>query len=159
MVRRSIKLITPCPCSDRWPDGHWIVEQTHFKDAEDLERVMNGMMERHMPITLRARDRVRLRRDIKATITPEQIRLESYGLTTTVEHLPRIQQLAPVIVAGDRTAGEIAIEMEDTYGWPAEKVMSTLNWLFDQGLLDEEPRQATVVAPPAALSRVKETAS
>lgn len=161
MVQRSVRLITPCASSDKWTNGYWILEEGTFRDATEFAALIEGMTERHMPLALRARDVVRLRRDIKLTMTGDEIRLQSYGCTTTITDLPHMQLLAPAVAAGNRTAGDIAIQMEDEHGWPAERVMSALNWLFDQGLLDEEPSQATVVAPPAALRRekVKETAS
>jgi hypothetical protein len=159
MVRRTVRLITPCPSSDAWPNGHWVVEQGRFTDAADFATLIEGMMERHMPTAIRARDPVRMRPDIKLSVSSDEIRLEAYGSITTIRDHPRMEILAHAVAAGNRTAGEIAIDMEDRFGWPAEQAMSALNWLFDQGFLDEEPRQATVVAPPAASRRVKETTS
>lgn len=59
MVRKSVRLITPCPSSDAWPNGYWVLEECRFTDGEDLAVLLDGMMERHMAITLRAGDPVR----------------------------------------------------------------------------------------------------
>lgn len=148
MVRRTVRLLTPCPSSDIWPNGHWVLEEGHFDDAEGLSALLEGMMERHMPITLRARDRVRLRADLEPSVTPEEIRLSSYGAVTRFANTPRMGTLLQAVAAGDRTAGEIVVDLENSLGWPAEEAMSALNGLFDQGLLDEEPRGTAVAAPP-----------
>ncbi|HTQ75381.1 MAG TPA: radical SAM family RiPP maturation amino acid epimerase [Burkholderiales bacterium] len=163
MVQRTVRLITPCPSTDAWPNGYWVVDSARFRDAADFAAVLDGMMERHMPTALRASDRVRLRPDLKLVRDGDQIHLKSYGLVTKIIGPGRIEPMVQHVVDGTMTAGEIAIDMEDRFGLPAEEAMASLNWLFDEGLLDEEPCRSTVVAAPlpspAAPGRIKETAS
>jgi hypothetical protein len=156
-----VRLITPCPSSDKWPSGHWIYEERRFRDGAEFAEIIDGMMERHMPVSVRARDRVGLRRDIQLSVTAEAIELKSYGQIHTISDVhPRMVAMATALAAGNQTAGELVIDLEDRFGWPAEEAMTALYWLFDQGLLDEEPRQATFVAPPAASrQQEKETAA
>jgi radical SAM family RiPP maturation amino acid epimerase len=160
MVQRTVKLITPCPSSETWPNGYWIVDSGRFRDAGEFAALLDAMMERHMPTALRARDRVRLRPDLKLLVDGDEIHLESFGAITKITSIARVEPMVRSVVKGTLTAGEIAIDMEDRLGWPAEKAMTALNWLFDEGLLDEEPCQSTVVAAPSPASgRIKETAS
>jgi radical SAM family RiPP maturation amino acid epimerase len=140
MVQRSVRLVTPCPSSDTWPDGHWVIEQGHFRDAEDLAVLLDTMVERHMSISLRARDRVRLRPDTKLSVSLDEICIESYGIVTTIKGQSHLVPLLKALASGNLTAGEIVVDMENRYGFPAEQVMVGLNSLFDQGILDEEPQ-------------------
>jgi len=156
MVDRSVRLVSPCPSSDAWPNGYWTFEEGRFTDGEDLAVLLDGMMERHMPVTLRAGDRAQLRPDLAVTFSDTEMVLRSYGSTVTITDLPYLEPLARALTAGDMTAGEIVIDIEDRFGWPAENVMSSLNWLRDQGLLDEEPRRAGFALIPAASSRATE---
>jgi radical SAM family RiPP maturation amino acid epimerase len=157
MITRTVRLVTPCPSSEKWPSGHWVLEQGQFTDAASFAALIDGMMERNMPITLKAGDRVRFRADLKLGVSADEIVLTAYGAITTMsDYQPHMAAMAQALAAGNMTAGELAISLEDRFGWPAEQAMSALYWLFDQGLLDEEPCQATVVAPPTALRREKE---
>jgi radical SAM family RiPP maturation amino acid epimerase len=161
MFNRTVRLITPCPSSDKWPSGHWIYEERRFRDGAEFAEIIDDMMDRYMPVSLRARDRVALRRDIEMSVTAEAIELKAYGQIHTISDVqPRMVAIATALAEGKHTVGELVVDMEDRFGWPAEQAMSALYWLFDQGLLDEEPRQATVVAPPAASrQQEKETAT
>jgi len=160
MVRRTVKLITPCPSSDTWPNGYWVVDSATFGDAAEFAAVLDRMMERHMRTALRAGDRVRLRPDLKLVKANGEIHLESFGAMTRITGIARIEPMVESVLEGTLTAGEIAVDMEERFGWPAERAMTALNWLFDEGLLDEEPRPSTVVAAPLPASgRIRETAS
>ena len=160
MVQRTIKLITPCPSSDKWPNGYWIVDSARFGDAAEFAALLDRMMERHMPTALRAGDRVRLRPDLKVRMSGDQIHLDSFGAVSKITGTSRIEPMVQMVIKGNLTAGEIALQMEDRFGWPAEQAMTALNWLFDEGLLDEEPHPSTVVAAPSpAAGRLKEIAS
>lgn len=153
MVRKSVRLVTPCPSSDAWPDGYWILEEGRFTDGEDLAVLLDGMMERHMPVTLRADDPVRLRPDLVLTVSAEALSFKSYGSTVTVTSLPFLEAVGDALAAGDLTAGEIVVGLEDRNGWPAEELMLFLDWLHAQGLLDEEPQRAGFVPLSAAPRR------
>jgi len=160
MVRRTVKLITPCPSSDTWPNGYWVVDSATFGDAAEFAAVLDRMMERHMRTALRAGDRVRLRPDLKLVKANGEIHLESFGAMTRITGIARIEPMVESVLEGTLTAGEIAVDMDERFGWPAERAMTALNWLFDEGLLDEEPRPSTVVAAPLPASgRIRETAS
>jgi radical SAM family RiPP maturation amino acid epimerase len=156
MVRKSVRLVTPCPSSDAWPNGYWVLEEGHFTDGEDLAVLLDGMMERHMRVTLRAGDRARLRPDLEVAPTADGVALRAFGSIVTLSDLPYIHPVIDALAAGDQTAGEIVVGLEDRLGWPAEEIMSFLNGLFDQGLLDEEPHPAHVADQPVTPSHPKE---
>lgn len=140
MVRKSVRLITPVPCDDRWPNGYWIFEEGNFTDAESFRDLLTGMVERHMPITLRAMTPVRFRPDIRFTRTETGGQINSYGLVTRFPAGRGYERICEALIEGNQTAGEIAISVEDSEGIPAHEVMDILNKFYSNGSLDEEPQ-------------------
>jgi radical SAM family RiPP maturation amino acid epimerase len=143
MVEQRVRLITPCPASDRWPDGYWVLDDRHFHDGEEFEAQLEDMMERHMTTTLKASHPARLRADLKVSCDGKAIRAEGYGAHITVSGAAHLQELTNVLLSGKMTVGELALWYEDSYGYPAANVMHTLNKIFDTGSIDEEPRTTT----------------
>jgi len=146
MVERRIRLITPCPASERWPDGYWVLDDRHFRDAEEFEAHLEDMIERHMVSAMRASQPARFRPDLRISCDGETIRAVGFGASTTVAGGGNIRELADALIRGDLTAGELALEREDRHGHPAANTMDTLNRIFAAGALDEEPRQHGVDA-------------
>jgi radical SAM family RiPP maturation amino acid epimerase len=89
MVRRRVRLITPCPSSDRWPDGYWIFEEGHFQTAAGLDALLEGMMDRHMKTAVGAADVVRFRRDLVFEKAENGYRLHAFGAKSTFAGDPR----------------------------------------------------------------------
>lgn len=144
MVRRTVRLITPCPSSADWPDGYWILEEKNFESAPDFAEVVEGMMERHMPTAVRAGMQLRFRRDLSYSPAENGFQLAAYGARTTFggpagKKVPRMRELGDAIAQGCFTAGEVALEFERLYGRPPERTFHQLNQIFDGGFLNEEP--------------------
>jgi hypothetical protein len=135
-----VRLITPCPSSDRWPDGYWVLDDRRFRDGEEFADLLEAMTERHMRATLRASDPARFRPDLTVTYDDDAIRAAGFGAATSVTNTPHLRDLGEAMAKGGLTAGELAVEHEDRYGRPAERTMHTLNEIFEAGVLDEEPR-------------------
>jgi radical SAM family RiPP maturation amino acid epimerase len=139
MVERRIRLITPCPSSDRWKDGYWVLDDRNFSDGADFADLIEEMTERHMPPSLRAAAPARFRSDLDVTFDGNSILARGYGATTTVAGGPHLAELAAGLTAGGLSAGELAVDLEDRFNTSAEVTMHTLNQIFDAGALDEEP--------------------
>ena len=141
MCTKSVRLVTPTPCDERWPKGHWICEEGFFTDGPSFRALIDGMTERHMKLTVAAGDLVRFRRDLRVEILENGFVGHSYGEKMTFENSPHGKAIAEALVAGNQTAGEIAIKLEDTGVRSAIEVFEFINELFDAGLLDEEPAE------------------
>jgi hypothetical protein len=148
MVRKSVRLISPVPCTDEWPNGYWVIEEANFTDAESFRELLTGMVERHMPTTIRASTPVRFRPDIKFTRTENGGRMTSYGLTTNFPAGYGYERICEALVEGKSTAGQIAISVEDHDGVPAHEAMNILYGFFAKGMLDEAPRPPQSSATP-----------
>lgn len=139
MLKGTVKLVTPVPSCDRWPNGYWIFEEAHFTDAASFRTGIEGMIERHMPAQPKLDDTIRFRRDLEFALGDRQFTLKSYGLKTTVNPGTGVREIGEMIARGNRTLAEIVLEAEDALGLPAEEAMILIYHLFDRGLLDEEP--------------------
>jgi radical SAM family RiPP maturation amino acid epimerase len=139
MVEQRIRLITPCPSSDRWPDGYWIYDDRHFRDADEFAAHLEDMTERHMTTALRASSPARIRRDMRVTCDGKTLVAQGFQANTTVSGVPHLEELASALTSNQMTAGELAIDFEDRLDIPAERTMHVLNQIFDAGSLDEEP--------------------
>ena len=139
MVQKTVRLITPVPCDDRWPNGYWVFEEGRFTDAESFRELIMGMVDRHMPISLRAMRPVRFRRDVRYTRTEEGGLIRSYGSTTRVPTGGGYEPICEALIKGGYTAGQIALKVEQSEGIPAYAVMKIMNDFFSLGLIDEEP--------------------
>jgi hypothetical protein len=133
MVDRSVQLITPCNASQRWPLGHWVLDQDRFSDARSLQRLLKSMGDRHMRATLRSDDVVRLRSDLTYEETAQGLAVS----TRYVRHQVNLAEpLASMLKAGQHRLSEQALALDA----PLHQTYHLLNeQLFDRGLMDEEP--------------------
>lgn len=140
MVERRVRLITPCPANDRWPDGYWVLDDRRFRDATEFEAVLEDMMERHMTTALKASDSARLRPDLTVTRDQGAFRIDGYGAHTLITGGAQLEPIFEALATGRYTVGELALELDDRCGQPAARTIHILNTIFDAGVMDEEPR-------------------
>ncbi|MFI9719715.1 radical SAM family RiPP maturation amino acid epimerase [Streptomyces sp. NPDC052396] len=147
MVDRSVRLITPCNASDRWPLGYWTLAQGTFDTAPELHELIHTMIAQHMRTRLRLQDPVRLRSDLKVTVENGELRATALGQRMAVAQQD-LDDLAECLTQGMASAEDFALRRQRRAGVPLTQTFAWLNRLFDEGLLDEEPQ------PPAEDSRV-----
>jgi len=139
MPKKTVRMITPVPCTDQWPNGYWVFEEGTFDSAESFGSLLDGMMERHMPLSLRMNDTARFRRDIRYSEIEDGIALQSFGATTHYFGGEPAKTLGRLLSEKNHTVLDIALAMEKVSSAPLEKTLNFLNSLFDHGFLDEEP--------------------
>jgi radical SAM family RiPP maturation amino acid epimerase len=138
MVERSVKLISPCNADDRWPNGYRVYEEGTFSDVNDLKILLEKMIAEHMQIELKPSDRIYFPRDLKYESLPDGFQLSSKFVTRKFRKQPYLKELGEVIQQGNKTAGEIALILEER-GVPIARTFYSLNLLFQKGILDDEP--------------------
>jgi len=144
MVRRTVRLITPCPASPRWPLGYWQYEEATFRDATDLSEILESMMQKWMPQSLTAGMTPKLRPDLTCDLMEAGFAVTGRGTTQRYalskgnqEGLMRF--VGESLREGRLTAGEMALAIEERWGLPLEFGFQVLNQIFDEGQIDEEP--------------------
>ncbi|MEM7595338.1 MAG: radical SAM family RiPP maturation amino acid epimerase, partial [Cyanobacteria bacterium P01_A01_bin.83] len=144
MVDRSVKLISPCNASDRWPDGYIIYDQGTFTNAEDLKILLERMIEDNMPLTVRPNQLMSFRPDLNYESLSDGFRLSNRIKTYSFRHEPYIKELGDLIAQGNKTAREIAAILESD-GTPLALTFYHLNLIFEKGIVDEEPKLTKVL--------------
>ena len=140
MVERSVKLISPCKASKRWPNGYKVYDEGTFADINDLKVLLERMITNHMPLSVRESDRIRFRRDLIHENLVDGFKLSTQFLTLKFRHRPLIKELGEVILKSDKTAQEIAILFE-SLGVSTADTFYSLNLMFKRGVLDDDPPQ------------------
>lgn len=138
MVDRTVKLISPCNASDRWPLGYRIYEQGTFTDAADLKLFLESAIDQHMPLGVQDSDRLRFRQDLQYASLPDGFQLSTRIFTHKFRHAPYMQQLGEVLLTGNKTVAEIS-RLFNVWGVSTAQIHKSLNLMFNQGVFDDEP--------------------
>jgi predicted transposase YbfD/YdcC len=139
MMDRSVRLVTPCCASDRWPLGYWVLDHGRFDSARELRQLLDGMIERNMRSMLRADDRVKLREGVKCEVEGDDLVLRSHWIKTSLHGRADVEHMAEALNAGRHTAAELAFERSERFGIPMEETFLLLLEAFKKAYLDEEP--------------------
>jgi radical SAM family RiPP maturation amino acid epimerase len=146
MVERSVKLITPCNSSERWPLGYWIVDEGTFGTAEELRALLEAMVAKNCRPYIGVEDLVRLRADVRLSVEGDLVQAASLGINTTLGPLPDAEDVAGWLSEGTLTVGEVAALREERSEVSMVDTMVLFDLLFVRGLINEEP----AVPPPSA---------
>lgn len=143
MVDRTVELLSPCPANERWPLGHIVFEEGTFDTAEDLRTLMLGMISRNMAERVVPESLVRFVPRLIYREDPEGFRLGSVFGNGVICHDPTrsayLHRLGNLLREGKKRAGEIAMLCFYEFGVPENYTMGSINNMFHQGIIAEEP--------------------
>lgn len=144
MVTRTIRLITPCPATPRWPNGYWVLDSATFQDASEFSAQLDSLLENNCRGHLRHFDQLAFRSDLEYDTVEAGFRLSAREVRKTYRSPANGEPslyglLGAGISCGSHTAGSLALHLEDHHSIPADRTFSRLNYLFSEGELDEEP--------------------
>ncbi|MDR2987328.1 MAG: hypothetical protein LBV34_21075, partial [Nocardiopsaceae bacterium] len=143
MLDRSVKLITPCDASDRWPLGYWVLAEGTFDSADELRDLLTSMIDEKIKDSLSVLDTVRIKPDARIVVDEDgHLRVIASGLGLDFGRQPQAHELAGVLAAGTNTVEQIALYRKHVAGIPPEQTLAILDRLFINGFFDEEPPQA-----------------
>ena len=137
MVDRSVRLISPCPPSNRWPLGYRVYAEGNFSCAAELDDFIVETMKKCMPEQVASDDILAFRRDLDFIPLPgEGFQLLSKYQLHKMTGSPHLTQLGRLIAQGNLTSWrvieELMVQHEDVLA-----IMSSIQKLFDQGLLED----------------------
>jgi radical SAM family RiPP maturation amino acid epimerase len=144
MIERSVKLISPCSSSDRWPLGYYLFAEATFRDAADLADTIETMIQRHMPLCPPATRPVRFRDDLQYERLADSFRVFTPHGSLTFGDNPFFPILGDLVAQGRFTPSEIGEHFQQSFGIEPTFPSSWLNRLFEQGVLSEEPEPERV---------------
>jgi len=138
MVDRSIRLISPCPASQRWPLGYQIFGEGRFDTAEDFRRELQRLTsDEFMPPVVGSQRALKLRQDLTWTMTPKGLTISSPHLHQSFRGLEpeSLERLGQLLAERQFTAESVATQV----GADLATVFLVLNQMLAGGVLDEEP--------------------
>ncbi|MFM6135091.1 MAG: radical SAM family RiPP maturation amino acid epimerase [Sphaerospermopsis kisseleviana] len=140
MVHHSVKLVSPCPASDRFPNGYQVHDQATFTTIDELKTFLDKAIETYMPLSLRSGDRVRFRSDLKYEEFEDGFHVSTRFFTLKFRNDPYLKQLGQLILKGDKTVSQIT-SLLNICGTSTPTTLKALNLMFAQGILDEQPEE------------------
>jgi len=140
LVKKEVRLVSPCSASDRWPSGYYVYDVGHFDDAADLECVLKRMIDNCMH-QFPASDRlVKFRPDLKFASTDNGFRVGNKYSEQLFEGGRWVSAFGEAIQEGVYTAETIGEWVTANLGLPSTITENWLLDLFQAGVLDEQPQ-------------------
>lgn len=140
MVEGSVRLITPCAATEKWPLGYWVVAEGSFGDVQGLEQFVRPTLEGLVTsVTQLPQLRLAAFLDWKMTESGAQVASAYTILNLTSPQRGYLEFLLRSISEGNNSAEELALLAIYLHGVPAEQTVKFLEQLFEMGIFDEEP--------------------
>lgn len=136
MRERRVRLVSPCPTSERKPDGYHIYGEDNFDDVATFEEVIDRLIEQHMSADLPESVPVRFRSDLNITETPNGFTAESMYRRQAYSHPVFGRELGKLIRAGGRDVTDILATLTEL-GANSLDVRAELSALRRVALLEE----------------------
>lgn len=140
MVQQKVQLISPCKASDQWPKGYKVYDEGLFTSGENLRSIMEGMIANYMPSEIRGENKVRFRRGLGYKRLPDGFEMITEFRTEKARNPVYASMFGDMINKGSYTFDEIVTAVSHL-GVSREDVTASIDLMFKNGLLDEEPPQ------------------
>ncbi len=137
MVERSIKLISPCKATDRWPLGYRVYWEGIFSTAEDFRACIRRAIET-IPDGLSGNDMLSFRHDLTYERLEDGFKTTTPFWSKSLNGASHVGLIGDLVNAGDKTTTEILATV-NAQGHRHFAAVATLKQLFDQGLIEEPP--------------------
>lgn len=138
MVERTIKLISPCTPSERWPLGYYVFAQSSFTDAQDLEKAIEDIINNCMFDFIPKKTKVSFRKDLDYQKLIDGFIVSNENGSQEFGGNHYLADLGEIIHNGNQSSDEIVeyfannnIPRDISHGW--------LKLLYDYGILNEDP--------------------
>lgn len=140
MAQKTIRLITMANADERFPTGEALYEKTAFIDAVDFRRQLTRMIDTYLHNELPKDQKLKLYDYF--TLEDDAMNgkiLRSLGYHIRLDTMPGGAgfRTAEQLMEGKYTAGEIASELADCYGYDPVDVYWILHFLWQKGAIDE----------------------
>lgn len=137
LVRKDIKLVSPCYTSDKWPYGYRVFDEAQFESAADFKQVLLEMIEHNMPEAPPAYMPFQLRDDLIFKPLDNGFDLVSPNQIHHFQNKSVFQALRDLLASSTVSFQEASDVLVDTYGQSLFEVHAALKHMFDAGFLDE----------------------
>jgi radical SAM family RiPP maturation amino acid epimerase len=136
MVERSVKLISPCPASNKWPDGYIVFDEGKFSDITSLENLLEKMISSNMSECITDDKYFKFRQDIKYESLPSGFQLSTKFVVQKFSNQPKLREFGEALQAGSFRRRKIVSLMKNI-GVPEVNTLYFLNLLLNKGVFEE----------------------
>jgi radical SAM family RiPP maturation amino acid epimerase len=138
MVERTIKLISPCSPSERWPLGYYVFAQADFTDAENLEKVIKDMINNNMSALMPPKIKLSFRKDLDYQNLIDGFIVSTENGSQEFRGTHYLADLGEIIYIGKQSSEEIVQHFSNN-SIPQDISLGWLKLLYDNGILNEDP--------------------
>ncbi len=142
LVERTVKLITPCKASDRWPLGYIVFGEGRFETPSELRQLVDSMVGTCMATQVPVSETIRFRQDLSLEMSDEGFAIFTPFKGASFNDKGRanyFKDLGALVAEGTHSAGAIADRLLARHGIFHSDTYRNLDWMFERGLLHEEP--------------------
>ncbi|MFY9823501.1 MAG: radical SAM family RiPP maturation amino acid epimerase [Thermoanaerobaculia bacterium] len=142
LVERTVKLITPCKANDRWPLGYIVFGEGKFETPSELRSVVESIIGTCMTAQVPVAETIRFRQDLSLELSDEGFAVftpfkgAKFGGNGSSAYF---KDLGAMVGEGTHSAGAIADRLLARHAIFHSDTYRNLDWMFDRGLLHEEP--------------------
>ena len=140
MVDKRIALVSPCIPDDTYPLGFITHDEASFVDADHFSRLIKGMIDRYMTLTITDLQLIRFRADLGYECLPDGFRLSTPVKTFTFinqQYGTYFKELGELLHDGKNTVNEIAVLCRYKHGIAEINTFVNIQQFFCQGFLAE----------------------
>ncbi|MTI79310.1 MAG: radical SAM family RiPP maturation amino acid epimerase [Firmicutes bacterium] len=144
MAERTIRHITPCNANEKWPTGQWEIDRESFTDADDFGDAIQRLIDKNIS------DEAPRTKPLKfyPWLSYEELteKTNGFGLRSkasglmTFKNMTALSEIGEKITEGCHTPRQIAAILNEQYGYNPAYVYNTIDFLFNHGVIDEEPQ-------------------
>ena len=143
MPNKVVRLASPTRAGKLWPKGYRVYAEAHFETVEDFRRVVEEMIDAHMPESVPSFETLAFRSDFEYTGLPEGFQLNNGINKHTVKGFSFTARLGELVSEGDKSAGTVMGELISS-GEDIFLVNEMLQNLFDNSLFNDDPALAGI---------------
>ncbi|HIJ95376.1 MAG TPA: radical SAM family RiPP maturation amino acid epimerase [Desulfuromonadales bacterium] len=136
MVDRTIKLISPCNASERWPLGYQIHLEGAFEDAAGFRVFIERSIDECMPASLKNDLLLSFRADLVYEPGDVGFTLISRYTRHEIKGNRHMRLLGDLVQQGNLSVNDVTARLIET-GMPALSAISWLNRLYQSGFFSE----------------------
>jgi radical SAM family RiPP maturation amino acid epimerase len=143
----TLRLISPCTPTSRWPLGYRVYAEGRFETAEEFDALLEDTMQRAMPAAPARGERIAFRRDL--TFVPDgetRFRLSNRHRTHTIEGPAFVGRLGAALVDGGTPGEMLGAALEA--GGDVFAATTAIQEFFDSGYI-EAPVETVRLTGPA----------
>lgn len=147
MAHRTMKLISPCRASARWPLGYIVFDEATFRDARDFRQQMLRMAEEHMFVDLEGPEPLGWFDFLNGDESGDVLRLKGANFTAQFGDNPVYPAIGRMLRDRRPTTDEVVDGVSLEIGVQPAEVLYALNVLLAHGVLD------TYAPPPQPVAK------